>query len=164
MAYNDYGAFVYHNGQRRPDKEDAPAYASNEEAFGMKDISKLSSGSKIFANILATRDVPKQDAKQQWIKRIHHGILGDGPIRVVCHKQGLPEIYDFSSGECEKVSFCDEEEIDPYEYDPINFEYKGYTFNFRAESPYVAYMEEPDGSWWRCEYDYSFGAGFEDSQ
>ena len=43
MAYSDYGAFVYRNGERRKDKEDAPAFASSQETFG-EDINNIPSG------------------------------------------------------------------------------------------------------------------------
>lgn len=156
MAYNDYGAFVYCNGERRRDKEDAPLIDTEE------DYSQMASGSKIYANLIALQNKSSDDFEFSWLEHIHHGIMGDGPIRVLCHKQGLPEIYDLSSDKPEQVKYCPED-TDPYEYGIINYEYKGYTFNFRAEKPYVAYMEEPNGTWWRCEYDYGFGAGFEDN-
>lgn len=34
MAYSDYGAFVWLNGERREDKEDVAAFATDEETFG----------------------------------------------------------------------------------------------------------------------------------
>ena len=89
MAYSDYGAFVHRNGERRNDKEDAPLFASGEETFG-GDINKIPNAMRIWASLIHERET---GVERSWITSIHHGILGDGPIRVLCHKQGLPEIY-----------------------------------------------------------------------
>lgn len=43
MAYSDYGAFTFRNGERRCDKEDVGVYDTDESA--------LPSGMRIFANI-----------------------------------------------------------------------------------------------------------------
>lgn len=155
MAYSDYGAFVYCNGERRTDKEDVAVFASDEETFG-RDSSEIGSGMRIWASLLKA----KQDGKElNWLEYIHHGIMGDGAIRVVCHKQGLPQIYELS----EQIKFDNDfpEGLDYYEYAPIDFSYKGYEFHFESGHPYLATMKEPDGTFWRCEYDYEYGAGFE---
>lgn len=62
MAYSDYGAFVYCNGERRKDKEDSPLFSVH---------------------------------KTDWTG-LCHGCMGDGDIRVMCYKQGLPSIYEVS--------------------------------------------------------------------
>ena len=169
MAYSDYGAFVYKNGDRRTDKEDAPMFASSEEAFGM-DINQIPSGMRIFQNILHTRtesesrlDTLTEDQKRNLYIRDHvtHGVMGDGPIRVRCYKQGLPTIWKLKDdGYLEEIEYPHE---DPDEYDVINFGYEGYKFKFTNGSPYRAVMIEPDGTTWICFYDYEFGAGFEES-
>ena len=158
MAYSDYGAFVYMNGERRTDKEDAPVFASDQETFG-GDINKIPSGMRVFVSLLKAKEASRE---LSWVDRIHHGICGDGDIRVVCHKQGLPEIYEATESGIQTVRFCDEDEVDPYEYEPFSFEYKGYHFYFESGSPYVVEMDEPDGTHWRCEYDYEYGAGYEE--
>lgn len=93
------------------------------------------------------------------INHIHHGILGDGDIRVMCHKQGLPAIYEATPDGIIKVEYTDED-TDCYEYGEIHFEYKGYKFLFKSGKPYYAQMIEPDGTEWKCKYDYWYGAGF----
>ncbi len=45
MAYSDYGAFVYLNGERRTDKEDVGVYDTDEAS--------LPSGLRVYANSLA---------------------------------------------------------------------------------------------------------------
>lgn len=86
MAYNDYGAFVYKNGERRRDKEDAPAFASDKEIFGT-DIGNVPSALRIFVSLVEGK---KYGRELDWFEHIHHGVCGDDSIRVVCHKQGLP--------------------------------------------------------------------------
>lgn len=90
---------------------------------------------------------------------IHHGVLGDGEVRVVLHKQGLPLIYELQPDNSEKeIVYYNEHspEFDWYEYDDIAFEYKGYKFYFECGTPYKATMTEPDGTTWECWYDYGY--------
>lgn len=153
MAYSDYGAFVYCNGERRRDKEDVALFATDEETFG-ESSENIPSGSRIWASILHSGTSPN------CIKSIHHGIMGDGSVRVMCHKQGLPKIYEATESEIVSINFRKGDE-DYYDYKPIDFEYKGYKFHFESGSPYYAEMIEPNGTRWECTYDYGFGAGFE---
>ena len=133
MAYGDYGAFVYCDEVRRKDKEDTTLFGSSEELEMM----------------------------YSWTTCCHHGILGDSSIRVMCHKQGLPYIYELTEdGAINQIKYV-EDEVDPFDYDTITFDYKGYHFVFRSTKPYEAIMIEPDGTKWRCTYDYFYGAGFE---
>ena len=129
MAFGDYGAEVYQNGQRRPDKEDSLLFESNQPVNG-------------FFNY-------------------YHGVMGDGNIRVGCYKQGLPHIFELQNGKQVEIEYqlYLTSDIDPYEYDDIFFEYKGYKFHFMSGKPYVAYMTEPDGNGttWECRYDYGYG-------
>lgn len=48
MAYSDYGAFVYLNGERRTDKEDVGVYDTDEAS--------LPSGIRVYANIMKHHD------------------------------------------------------------------------------------------------------------
>lgn len=153
MAYSDYGAFVYKNGERRRDKEDVALFNSDEETFG-ESSENIPSGARIWVYLL------KNSGDASWINHIHHGILGDGNIRVMCHKQGLPQIYECTEEGIKKIEFASDN-IDHFKYPPVNFEYKNYKFKFISSKPYVAEMTEPDGTHWRCEYDYLYGAGFE---
>ena len=84
MAYSDYGAFVYLNGKRRTDKEDVGVYDTDEAS--------LPSGLRIYANIM------KHPDGCEWFEHSHHGVLGDGIIRVGCYKQGWPELYEWGNG------------------------------------------------------------------
>ena len=85
----------------------------------------------------------------------------DGDIRVVCHKQGLPEIYEATKDGFKRIEFCDDS-TDYWWFDTIHFEYKGHKFLFESGSPYYAEMETPNGDKWECRYDYEYGAGWLD--
>ena len=158
MAYSDYGAFVWRNGERRTDKEDAPLFASSEETFGA-DIDRIPSAARIWASLIHAQS---SDREINWLTSIHHGILGDGPVRVLCHKQGLPEIWEMTDDRPKKIPYYDDETTDYADFEPFDFEYKGYRFHFESGEPYRVTMTEPDGAEWECEYDYGYGAGFEE--
>lgn len=175
MAYSDYGAFVRMNGARRTDKEDVGVFDTDE--------SNLPSGARIFANILKNR---KRNNDNIW-DHSHHGVMGDGNIRVGCYKQGWPTIYHWKDNEKAPTILDSSDIIDmlgwhnkpfvehyldknnkktyyiDYEYPVTKFQYEGYQFVFISKQDsnhYVARMTEPDGTEWECEYDYGFGAGF----
>ena len=159
MAYSDYGAFVYKNGERRRDKEDVALFATDEETFGV-DSSEIGSGGRIWANLLHLQQTGKEFS---WLNHIHHGIMGDGSIRVMCHKQGLPSIYEMTNNDVGEIDYRpSDEDIDYYDYGIIEYDYKGYHFKFISGSPYIAYMTEPDGTEWECSYDCAYGAGFDE--
>lgn len=139
MAYSDYGAFVYMNGERRRDKEDAEIFENEPLIFSV------------------------------------HGVLGDGDVRVACYKQGLPTIYfRVNKTEPTQILWVKEicelvgmEDLDFYEYPELNFEFCGYKFilvdkNNSDSGHYEAEMIEPDGTHWKCVYDYGYGAGLTD--
>ena len=170
MAYSDYGSFVYCNNERREDKEDVALFATDEETFG-ESSAEILSGDRIWVSLTKA----KEDGKSlTWIEYIHHGIIGDGNIRVLCHKQHLPEVYErMEDGTIQKINllslpeFQDKGEIPDYQWGKISFSYKGYKFSFESGKPNFAFMNEPDGKggfkYWVCVYDYMFGAGFEDT-
>ena len=156
MAYSDYGAFVYKNGERRRDKEDVALFNSDEETFG-EDSANISSGARIWAYLYH-----RGSREDTWIDHIHHGIMGDNSVRVLCHKQGLPQIYEATEDGIKEIPYIPEG-TDHFNYNTVKFEYNGYKFKFTEGKPYVAEMIEPDGTEWKCEYDYQFGAGFENN-
>ena len=156
MAYSDYGAFVYLNGERRRDKEDVAAFATDEETFG-ESSDNIPSGLRIWASLLKAK---KDNSERSWLESIHHGIMGDGNIRVICHKGGLPMIYEATDDGINEVVYYTND-IDYYDYD-VEYTYKGYKFKFESNNPYYAKMVTPDGDIWECRYDYEYGAGFED--
>ena len=67
MAYSDYGAFVWLNGERRRDKEDVATFATDEETFG-ESSENIPSGARIWVSL-----IHQQDQNVDWVNHIHHG-------------------------------------------------------------------------------------------
>ncbi|SDR69041.1 hypothetical protein [Parafannyhessea umbonata] len=167
MAYSDYGAFVYLNGKRREDKEDVGVYDTDEAS--------LPTGLRIYANIL------KRNGDGPWFTFSHHGVMGDGRVRVGCFKQAWPELYDWEVGNdkptlytfddlSRKFGWDDYQEYNGVryasdEYDK-EFDFLGWHFNFWGDdygsTPKYGATMSRDGESWECGYDYAFGAGFYD--
>lgn len=38
------------------------------------------------------------DGGGEWFEFSHHGVMGDGSVRVGCYKQGWPEVYEWEDG------------------------------------------------------------------
>lgn len=169
MAYNDYGAFVYLNGERRNDKEDVGVYDTDE--------AQLPHGMRVWANIMKNID----SGEDKWWKRSHHGVMGDGHVRVGCYKQGWPELYVWEDGKdkptlytfddlCRRFGWDDYREYYEKRYPLDNydkeFDFLGWHFNFwgndYGSTPKYGATMSRDGVTWECEYDYGFGAGFDD--
>ena len=153
MAYSDYGAFVFKNGERREDKEDVAMFETPEETFGVP-VEEIPSAARIFMSLIHADKIGKE---KSWITSIHHGIMGDGNIRVLCHKQSLPKVYELTEDGIEEINVP---ETETFDWGTVEFEYKGHKFEFISGEPNIAIMIEPDGTEWRCEYDYWYGAGF----
>lgn len=169
MAYGDYGAFVYLNGKRRTDKEDVGVYDTDEAS--------LPSGLRIYANIAKLY----QSGKFEWFRHSHHGVMGDGSVRVGCYKFGWPEIYEWEDGKDEPTQYTFDclsrkfgwddykEYVDTrYEADEYDkeFDFLGWHFHFWgddfSDTPKYGATMSHDGEVWECEYDYEYGAGFDD--
>ena len=124
MAYSNYGAYVYCNGEHRTDKEDCPLF-EGQETESYSDLC--------------------------------HGLLGDGDIRVKCYKMGNPMIFEKQfDNTFEQVQY----HLPSNKFE-VKFEYKGYKFYFKSGKPNYAEMIEPDGTQWKCEYGYKYGAGWD---
>lgn len=169
MAYSDYGAFVYFNGKRRTDKEDVGIYDT--------DKASLPSGLRVYVNILKLKD----DDDREWYKHSHHGVMGDGRVRVGCYKQGWPEIWEWEKGKDEPTEYAfdylsrkfgwddyveysgNRYEADEYDNE---FDFLGWHFHFwgdlYGDTPKYGATMSRDGETWECQYDCSFGAGFDD--
>lgn len=98
MAYSDYGAFVYEDGRRRRDREDAEAFSD--------DLADLPSGTRIYAHLLGQIADGKLDGDGEadgdgLPDGIFHAVMGDGPVRVCLYKCGLyaSHIYALSGGD-----------------------------------------------------------------
>ena len=173
MAYCDYGAFVYCNGERRTDKEDASLFIPYNDWVEGEQVDALPEAAMILDALEDGEPLP--DEMRVW-SRSTHGVMGDNRIRVACYKYGMPYIYEWEEGakgpqEIVVISGNNDDE-DCFSYKPLDFEYKGYRFHFESGkhedservSPYLAEMTEPNGTTWRCTYDYGFGAGFPEDE
>ena len=168
MAYSDYGAFVYLNGERRTDKEDVGVYDTDEAS--------LPTGLRVYANI-----AKHGGGGCEWFEFSHHGVMGDGSVRVGCYKQGWPEVYDWEDGKDEPTLYTFDylsrrfgwdgyEEYDGTRYaaDKYDeeFDFLGWHFHFWGndsdETPRYGATMSRDGETWECDYDCMFGAGFDD--
>ncbi len=149
MAYSDYGANVYLNGKRTPEYEDAHIY-DNDEGGEWEQACRIADAEDTY----------------HWLTSIHHGIIGDDKVRVICHKQHFPDIYALTERGLVKISVADimgkeySIKISPFNWGKVSFSYKGYAFEFSSGDPYdedspcVAVVTTPNGDVWLCEYDY----------
>lgn len=168
MAYSDYGAFVYLNGERRTDKEDVGVYDTDEAS--------LPSGLRVYANLM------KHPDGCEWFEHSHHGVMGDGSVRVGCYKQGWPELYEWEDGHDkptlytfddlsrkfgwdEYYEYSDGRRYATDEYDK-EFDFLGRHFCFCGRgygvAPRYRATMSRDGEIWDCTYDCMYGAGFDD--
>lgn len=146
MAYGNWGAFVYKNGERQRNREDNTPYKEDEtqagywQAFGRSD----------------TRLNP------------HHASLGSGPFRLCAYKSSP---YIFWNGQpiddapYQKGENAGTDKWYWYESDGIEGELNGYKFKATPDSdPEAVNLEvtEPDGTVWTGKSGYGMGAGYED--
>jgi hypothetical protein len=75
MAYNDYGAYVWEDDERKRGKEDARLFADRDE--------ETAPGMAVFESIVESRGTGRHDA--EW-DRCYHAVLGDGDVRVGVYK------------------------------------------------------------------------------
>lgn len=167
MAYSDYGAFVYLNGERRTDKEDVDVYDTDEAS--------LPAGLRVYANIM------KLDRGGEWFEFSHHGVMGDGRVRVGCYKQGWPEVYEWEDGKDKPTRYTFDDLSRKFGWDDYEqhgnrryasdkydeeFDFLGWHFHFWGDdfggTPKYGATMNRDGEAWECDYDYMFGAGFDD--
>ena len=90
MAYSDYGAFVYKNGERRHDREDALPYVDGDE--------NIPAGHRIYMNLIAKIQENEQDEKHDeklpgCLTRTFHGVMGDGATRLCMYKNDVRLAY-----------------------------------------------------------------------
>lgn len=167
MAYGDYGAFVYLNGERRTDKEDAGVYGT--------DGGPRPTGPRAHAGTMGHRGGFER------FELPHHGVMGDGSVRVGCHKQGWPEVYAWGDGEDEPTAYTFDDLSRKFGWDGYRehggtrcaadeydeeFDLLGWHFHFWGDdtggTPRYGATMGRGGETWECDYDYMFGAGFDD--
>lgn len=152
MAYSNWGAFVYKNGERRRNKEDVGVFDTDE--------GDLPSGSRIFANILKNNATSRETPA--W-KHSRHAVLGDGPVRL-CGYKNYPELWIIKNDIVESVALPD---FEVYENDEksgdIDLDDKTYKWSFdQGDNTIDLRLEESDGTIWTSKCGYGIGAGFEE--
>lgn len=152
MAYGNWGAFVYEDDVRRPDKEDVGVFDIDENRFP--------SGCRIFANIMKNQE-KYPDGNAPWYTNSHHAVLGDGVVRMCGYKASAelwvcrgetperPERIELETGEDESDS--GEIEIDGKTWEWSFEQYDGNMVDLT--------LVEPDGTRWTATCGYQYGAG-----
>jgi hypothetical protein len=64
MAYSDYGAYVYMNGEHREDKEDVALFEMPEETFGVP-IEEVPLGTRLFMSLIHADKIGKKKRGSQ---------------------------------------------------------------------------------------------------
>lgn len=143
MAYSDYGAFVYLNGERREDKEDTSTYDVCDD---------------LYHGVMGDGSVRVCCYKQGWPVIYYWEDGYDDPV--------------FYSYDClsRKFGWEDFDEYEGIRYAPYTyhkeFDFLGWHFSFDGDecgaTPKYSAKMERDGEYWVCDYDYMFGAGISD--
>lgn len=141
MAYGDYGSFVYLNGKRRADKEDVGVYDTDEAS--------LPTGLRVYANIMK-----HGGGGCEWFEFSHHGVMGDGSVRVGCYKHGWPEVYEWEDGEDKPTQYTFDDLSrkfgwDDYEeYDDTRYAADKYDEGMPDHFIDLRWSGYNDGAWW----------------
>lgn len=137
MAYGNWGAFVYKNGERQETREDNVPYKEDEIQSGYWQ-----------AFLRPDKSIGT-----------HHATLGNGPIRL-CGYKCYPVLL--WNGKVVDLSQFPRVWEDDEEYEIIS-EYKGYKFKIERIENWVSLeLIEPDGTRWNTKCGYCIGAGHED--
>lgn len=152
MAYGNWGAFVYENGERRQDKEDVGVFDTDEK--------NCPSGFRIFANILKNRE-KYAEGKDPWYTHSHHAVLGDGIVRL-CGYKDWAELWVCRKGVPERIDL--ETHEDASDYGEVYIDGKAWKWEFRMYESAMVDLElvEPDGTVWKSTCGYGYGAGHMD--
>ncbi|TXH42367.1 MAG: hypothetical protein E6Q97_35855 [Desulfurellales bacterium] len=155
MAYGNWGAYVYKNGERQTNREDNTPYQEDElqagywQAFGgnNEDGTRASTNSKLHCT---------------------HASLGNGPFRL-CGYKSFPMIYwegkEVDDKPYQKGTGAGTDDWNWYDSDGIEGELNGYKFKaYPSDSPEAVNLEltEPDGTKWKGKSGYCMGAGHDD--
>lgn len=154
MAYGNWGAYVYKNGERQKNREDNTPYKEDEleagywQAFGgnNKDGTRIGTKAELYCT---------------------HASLGSGPFRL-CGYKSYPIIYwEGNSIDYEqyRIGNTPKEDWNWWESEGIEGELNGYKFKATPDSdPEAVNLEliEPDGTKWTGKSGYCMGAGYDD--
>jgi hypothetical protein len=155
MAYGNWGATVYRNGERQPTREDNTPYHEDEltpgyhQAFG--------------ANLKAGGTVEQMPETIRF--HCHHAVLGSGPFRL-CGYKSWPVIFmDGKDVPIARFAKTPSDEWQWYGSDGIEGEIGGYKISAEpgedTEGVFLN-LTEPDGTKWASHCGYGIGAGVDD--
>ena len=140
MAYGNWGAFVYRNGERQPNREDQTPYRETELEAGY--IQAFGVGDGLGP---------------------HHAVLGSGRFRLCGYKSSPMAYLDGAKVDLSPFKVLDEEaDEDRPEYHGV---IEGWTFvavPFNDPEGIKLTLIEPDGTKWTSRCGYCIGAGHED--
>lgn len=156
MAYSNYGAFVYKDGERRKDREDVAVFDDH--------LKHYSSGMRIWANLLEAQKKYGDCTEQPWHEHCQHAVLGDSLVRLCAYKEHaglwklekdriiqvkLPET-DYSK---------DNFQINVHGLVAVYEETWNWAFWQYNENMINLWLREPNGSQWFAVCGYEYGAG-----
>lgn len=160
MAYGNWGAFVYRNGERMHNHEDQTPYceeshqAGYHQAFG------------IDARVSASGDVaarPLSDAARAL--GVHHAVLGSGRVRFCAYKDRCRLFLDAEAVDIDQYVMQRLARPDPWEPDDVSGTIEGCAFSYvHYDDPAscALTLSEPDGTVWTARAGYMMGAGHDD--
>lgn len=151
MAYSNWGAFVYKNGERRTDKEDVGVFDTDEK--------KIPSGMRIFANIIKNQNNNNDD----WYNHSHHAVLGDDIVRL-CGYKCEPELYIVENNKIKSISLPESYEENQQEKGEVIVDNKEWIWEFRKFNGNMIDLKliEPDRTEWTSRCGYCYGAGHDE--
>jgi hypothetical protein len=136
MAYGNWGAFVYKNGERQNNREDNTPFKEDEKEAGYHQA--------------FMRGNDGLDP--------HHASLGSGLFRLCGYKSYPIIFWDGKAVEdtpYQKGQDAGTDKWSWYDSEGIEGELNGYKFEATPDS-------DPDGTIWECKCGYCIGAGHED--
>jgi len=153
MAYGNWGAFVYRNGERAREHEDATPYKEKEYAPGYHQAFGI-------ARVEVVDGQPVAVKKPEADLRVYHATLGAGRVRL-CGYKAYPTLFvDGAQVELTPFGREPDEYGDPREYAGT---VEGHEFTASLRMNFVdLYLKEPDGTTWTATCGYEYGAGHMD--
>lgn len=151
--YNNYGALVFKDDLRRPDREDVAVFEDDEK--------EVLSSERIAANIRRNLGRVFATAQGRWAAHAHHAVLGDGPVRLCVYKARV-ELWELGADGPQLVPLI-ENNINEWEFCG---EYKGCRYRvFDIDDDGIVELDfiEPDGAHWTAGCGFLYGAGHTDA-
>lgn len=164
MAYGNWGAEVYRNGERMEAWEDQTPYKEQDYEPGYAQSFGIAKLSEALAAVKTGNAIPESAKLNRERERVHHAVLGEKEVRLCGHKS-----YALLYLRGDSIDLTPYEQGDGvYESDISGeIEGEGGTYRFRAasiEEPEAIALAllEPDGTLWRSHCGYMIGSGHDE--